>query len=92
MKSKKIIIEFKPIALEHFEKLTLDKRFGGLALKFYRELFDFPPEEWGRLRKEYGKETFVSDKHIPFVIQVIVVEETDDHLKLYVTEFDRRKA
>ncbi len=92
MKNKKVIVDFRPIAFEHFERLVRDKQLGGLAHKFYLELFDFPPEEWGRLRREHGKDTFVSDRHMPFIIQVIVVEESADQIKLYVTEFDRRRA
>jgi hypothetical protein len=87
---KKVIVDFKQSVFEDFEGLCGDKRLGGLAERYYRELFDFPPEEWGRLRREFGKDTFVSDHHIPFIIKVIVVEERADFIHLYVTEFSPR--
>jgi hypothetical protein len=87
---KKIIVDFKQSAFDNFEALSRDKRVGGLAQKFYRELFDFPPEEWGRLRREFGKDTFVSDRHIPFIIKVAVVEEKPELVHLYVTEYRLR--
>ncbi len=88
---KKIIVDFKPGAYESFSRLAADKRLGGLARKFYQELFDFPPDEWGRLRTEFGKNTFVSDNHMPFIIKV-VAEERDGELYLYVTEFSLRRG
>lgn len=87
---KKVIVDFKQSAFEDFEALCGDKRLGGLAQRHYQELFDFPPEEWGRLRREFGKETFVSDHHIPFIIKVVVVEERAEFIHLYVTEFSSR--
>jgi hypothetical protein len=87
---KKVIIDFKPAAFANYEKLSKDKRFGGLAKRYYGELFDFPPEQWGKLREEFRKNTFVSDNHTPFIIKVIVAEENDDSVRLYVTEFSRR--
>lgn len=87
---KKVIIDFKQSAFEDFEELCGCPRLGGLAQKYYRELFDFPPEEWGRLRTEFGKDTFVSDRHIPFIIKVVVVEEKAEFIHLYVTEFSPR--
>jgi len=87
---KNIIVDFKPSAFEGLSALLSDKRLGGLAKRYYEELFDFPPEEWGRLRHEFGKDAFVSDRHTPFIIKVIVVEETEDYTRLYVTEFSRR--
>ena len=88
---KKIIIDFKPIAWTSYQNLSKDKRLGGLAKRYFDELFDFPPEQWGKLRKEFGKNTFVSDNHTPFIIKVIVAEETTDSVQLYVTEFKSRK-
>ncbi|HXL74152.1 MAG TPA: hypothetical protein VN963_11075 [bacterium] len=89
---KKIIIDFKPTAWDSYDKLSNEKRMGGLAKRYYEEMFDFPPERWGKLRKEFGKITFVSDNHVPFIIKVIVVEEQSDSIWLYVTEFRYRKA
>ena len=89
---KKIIIDFKPTAFDSYERLSKDKRLGGLAKRYYDELFNFPPEQWGKLREEFGKNTFVSDNHTPFIIKVIVVEEKTDSVWLYVTEFSRRRA
>jgi hypothetical protein len=87
---KQVIIDFKPSAFDGYSELLRDKRLVGLAERYYQQLFDFPPEEWGRLRREFGKGTFVSDHHTPFIIKVIVVEETKDFIKLYVVEFSRR--
>lgn len=87
---KKVIVDFKQSAFEDFEALSEDKRLGGLARRYYQELFDFPPEEWGRLRREFGKDTFVSDHHIPFIIKVVMVEERAEFIHLYVTEFSLR--
>lgn len=87
---KKIIIDFKPDAFAEYERWCKDKRLGGLAKRYFQELFDFPPEEWGRLRKEFGKDTFVSDNHTPFIIKVVVVEEKVDSIWLYVTAFSKR--
>jgi hypothetical protein len=89
---KKVTIDFKPAAWDSYDKLSKDKRLGGLAKRYYNELFDFPPEQWGKLREEFGKNTFVSDNHTPFIIKVIVVEEKADLIWLYVTEFSRRGA
>jgi hypothetical protein len=89
---KKVIIDFKPAAFESYEKLSVDKRLGGLAKRYYNELFDFTPEHWGRLREEFGKNTFVSDHHTPFIIKIVVVEEGADSVWLYVTEFKNRRA
>ena len=89
---KKVIIDFKPSAFGNYERLSKDKRLGGLAKRYYDELFDFPPDHWGKLREEFGKNTFVSDHHTPFIIKVIVVEEKEDSVRLYVTEFSRRGA
>ncbi len=89
---KKIIIDFKPSAFENYTRLSKDKRLGGLAQRYYNELFGFPPEQWGRLREEFGKSTFVSDHHTPFIIKVIVVEEKAGSVWLYVTEFSARRT
>jgi hypothetical protein len=88
---KKVVIDFKPNAWSGYQGLLGNKRWGGVAKKYYDELFEFPPEEWGRMRREFGKITFVSDRHMPFVIQVIVVEQTASLLHLYVTEFKARE-
>ncbi len=87
---KETRVDFKQSAFEDFKELAANKRLGGLARKYYRELFDFPPGEWGRMRRQFGKNTFVSDRHIPFVIKVVVVEERADLAHLYVTEFKAR--
>ena len=89
---KKVIIDFKPNVWDSYEKLSKDKRLGGLAKRYFGELFDFPPEQWGKLRKEFGKDAFVSDNHTPFIIKVIVVEDKADSVWLYVTEFSPRRA
>ncbi len=44
---KKVIVDFKPTAFKSYEMLSNDKRVGGLAKRYYEELFDFPPEQWG---------------------------------------------
>ena len=88
---KKVILDFKPSAFDSYERLSHDKRVGGLAKRYYRELFDFPPDQWGKLREEFGKGAFVSDNHTPFIIKVVVVEEKADSIWLYVTEFSLRK-
>lgn len=89
---KKVLIDFKQSAFEDFKGISADKRLGGLAKKYYRALFDFPPEEWGKMRREFGKNTFVSDRHVPFVIKVVVVEEKAGFIHLYVTEFKPRRG
>ncbi len=89
---KKVVIDFKPTAFESYQRLSRDNRLGGLAKRYYDELFDFPPEKWGKLREEFGKSAFVSDTHTPFIIKVIVAEEKADLLWLYVTEFSLRKT
>ena len=88
---KEVRIDFKQSAFEEFAEISADKRIGGLARRYYRELFDFPPEEWGRMRRAFGQNTFVSDRHIPFSIKVVVVEEKADWVHLYVTEFKVRE-
>ncbi len=87
---KKVVIDFKPSVFESYGRLSSDKRWGGMAKRYYDELFDFPPEKWGKLRRDFGKDCFVSDRHTPFVIKVVVVEDKADHLWLYVTQFTRR--
>lgn len=87
---REVRVDFKQSAFEDFNELSADKRLGGLAKKYYQELFDFPPGEWGRMRRQFGKNTFVSDRHIPFVIKVVVAEERADGVHLYVTEFKAR--
>lgn len=89
---KKILVDFKQSALEDFKEISGNKRLGGLARKYYRELFDFPTAEWGKLRRQFGKNTFVSDPHLPFVIKVVVAEERADSIHLYVTEFRERRS
>lgn len=86
------IIDFKPSAYENFISLSQDKRLGDLAWRHYRELFDFPPERWGKLRTEFGKSTFVSDRHTPFIIKVVVMEDGAGETHIYVTEFSIRRS
>jgi hypothetical protein len=88
---KKVVIDFKPSAYVNYQRLAADKRWGGLAKRYYDELFDFPPEKWGRMRKSFGKDCFVSDRHTPFVIKLVIAEEKTDRLWLYVTQFTRRE-
>lgn len=87
-----IHIDFKSSAFDSYEKLSNDPRLGGLAKRYFNELFDFPPERWGKLRKGFGKDTFVSDTHAPFIIKVIAEEEQDASVRLYVTEFRLRET
>ena len=88
---KEVRIDFKQSAFEDFKELSAHQRLGGLAKRYYRELFDFPPGEWGRMRREFGKNTFVSDRHMPFVIKVVVAGEDAGWVHLYVTEFKARE-
>ena len=87
---KEVRVDFKQSAFEDFIELSANKRLGGLAKRYYRELFDFPPGEWGRMRRQFGKNTFVSDRHVPFVIKVVMAEEKAGFIHLYVTEFRAR--
>jgi hypothetical protein len=85
---EKIDIYFETGAFENFSALKdgADLFTAQLAVKYYNQLFRFPPEHWGRVRRELGKDTFVSDRHCPFEIKGWI-EETAPLRTLHILKF-----
>ena len=70
------------IALRNGESLFTAQ----LATRYYNQLFRFPPEHWGKVRHEFGLDTFISDSHCPFEIHGWI-EETQPSRTLHVFRF-----
>ena len=89
---EKIRVFFDTEAKESFDLLKggKDLFIAQLAIRYFNELFDFPPDHWGRMRREFGKDTFVSDNHCPFEIKGWI-EDTTPTRTLHILEFSRRK-
>jgi hypothetical protein len=88
---EKVIIKFDLEAKTSYEHLRIGPPFlSQLALRYYNALFDFPPERWLRLRKEFGHDTFTSDRHCVLDIRGIL-EDTRPFRTLKITHFEVRK-
>jgi len=88
---EKVRVEFSVEAHESFEKLRKGPPFmAQLAVRFYNELFEIPPETWGRIRRENHQDTFVSEKHCVFDIRGII-EDTHPTRTLNITHFELRQ-
>ncbi len=88
---EKVRIGFSLEANHSFEKLRHGPPLiAQLAIRYYNELFEIPPEKWGRIRHENGRDTFVSEKHCIFDIRGII-EDADPIRILNVTHFELRK-
>jgi hypothetical protein len=87
-----VIIFMETGALKEFEALKdgEDLFISQLSVRYYNELFRFPPDRWGRVRRELGKDTFVSDRHCPFEIRGWI-EDTQPKRTLHVLQFSLRK-
>jgi hypothetical protein len=88
---EKVIIKFSLEALDSFEELKKGTPFiSQMAVRYYNELFEIPPEKWGRIRRENNTDTFVSEKHFVFDIRG-VIEDTLPTRTLNITHFELRK-
>lgn len=61
-----------------------------LAIRYYNELFDIPPQKWGRIRHENGQDSFVSEKHCVFDIRGVIEGDLSKRT-LSITHFELRK-
>ena len=88
---EKVRVVFSFEASESFETLKKSPPLvSQLAVRYYNELFEIPPENWGRIRRENHQDTFVSEKHCVFDIRG-VVEDTPPIRTLNITHFELRK-
>lgn len=88
---EKVIVRFSHEANQSFANLRNGPPLvSHLAVNFYNELFDIPPEKWGRIRRENNSDTFVSESHCIFDIRG-VIEDTTPTRTLYITHFELRK-
>lgn len=88
---EKVRVEFSFEANASLETLRKGPPFiAQLAIRYYNELFEIPPENWGRIRRENGWDTFVSEKHCVFDIRG-VIEESRPARTLNITHFELRK-
>jgi hypothetical protein len=88
---ERVRIEFSLEARDDFEVLrTGPPLVAQLAIRCYNELFEIPPETWGRIRRENGRDTFVSEHHSIFDIRGII-EDTTPMRTLNITHFELRK-
>ncbi len=89
---EKVRVEFSIEANESFQALRKGPPLiAQLALRYYNELFEIPPERWGRIRRENHWDTFVSEKHCVFDIRG-VIEEAQPVRILNITHFELRKT
>lgn len=88
---EKVRVEFSFEADESFKEIQKGSPLTSqLAIRCFNELFEIPPETWGRIRRENGVDTFVSEKHYVFDIRG-VIEDTKPTRTLNVTHFELRK-
>jgi|GEM_PF-1915632 len=88
---EKVTIKFGFEARDSFEELKKGSPFiSQLAVRYYNELFEIPPEKWGRIRRENNHDTFVSEKHCVIDIRG-VIEDTQPTRTLNITHFELRK-
>jgi len=60
---ERVNIVFSYEAQESFEKLRNGTLLvSQLAVSYYNDLFEIPPERGGIIRREYNQDTFVSEK------------------------------
>lgn len=88
---EKVVIQFSLEARDSFEGLKNGTPFiSQMAIRYYNELFEIPPEKWGRIRRENNQDTFVSEKHCIFDIRGLI-EDTLPARTLNITHFELRK-
>lgn len=88
---EKVVIKFSLEAHDSFEELKKGSPFiSQMAFRYYNELFEIPPEKWGRIRRENNQDTFVSEKHCVLDIRGLI-EDTHPVRTLNVTHFELRK-
>jgi hypothetical protein len=78
---EKIEVLLSPEAQDEFEELLGNKVFGGLAKRYFKELNDFPPEDWGDIHSKEGESLFKSDNHVIFDIQGKIIFDKDGHVE-----------
>ena len=88
---EKVKVIFDPRAKTEYDNIRNgDNAFHSqLALRYYNDLFRFPPDHWGRLRRQYGCVHFVSEDHCIFDIRA-TLEETAPVKTLNVLYFQLR--
>ena len=86
-----ILVFMEIEALRDFENLKggTDLFISQLSIRYFNELFHFTPDHWGRVRRELGKDTFVSDGHCPFEIRGWI-ENTQPKRTLHILRFSLR--
>jgi hypothetical protein len=88
---EKVIVEFTLEAKTSYERLRNGAPFlSQLALRYYKALFDFPPEDWLRVRRNLGHDTFTSDSHCALDIRGTLAD-THPLRTLRITHFEVRK-
>ena len=88
---ERVNVEFSLEARDSFEALRAGLPLAAqLAIRYYNQLFEIPPETWGRLRRENNQDTFVSEHHCIFDIRGMI-EDTTPIRTLNITHFELRK-
>ncbi len=88
---ERVNVVFSLEADESFKKLKKGSLLiSQLAVSYYNDLFEIPPERGGIIRREYNQDTFVSEKSCIFDIRG-VIEDTDPLRTLNITHFELRK-
>jgi hypothetical protein len=89
---EKVHVEFSHEAHDSFKNLRNGPPLiAQLAIRYYNELFEIPPETWGRFRRENGQDTFVSERHCILDIRGVIEEATPRRI-LRITHFELRKT